>query len=71
LKGLICYPVGTPTHDPRNVRIELKLVAIRHDKVADTEKTLVQATGGQGTMNVSSWAPESMRFAYVTYEAIP
>jgi len=22
-------------------------------------------------MNVNSWAPDSMRFAYVTYEALP
>jgi TolB protein len=67
----IGYPAGTPTHNPRNVRIEIKLVAIDHDKVASTQKTLVEATGGQGTMNVNSWAPDSTRFAYVTYEPIP
>jgi hypothetical protein len=27
--------------------------------------------GGQGSVNVNSWAPDSMRFAYVTYEALP
>jgi TolB protein len=53
------------------VHIAIKLVAIDHDKVASTQKTLVEATGGQGTMNVNSWAPDSMRFAYVTYEPIP
>jgi TolB protein len=53
------------------VRIELKLVAIDHNKVAKEQKTVVQAVGGQGSMNVNSWAPDSMRFAYVTYEAIP
>lgn len=67
----IAYPAGTPTHDPRNVRIELKLVAIHNDHVAHTQKTLVVATGGQGSMNVNSWAPDSMRFAYVTYEPLP
>ena len=67
----IGYPAGTPTHNPRNVHIAIKLVAIDHDKVASTQKTLVEATGGQGTMNVNSWAPDSMRFAYVTYEPIP
>ncbi|MGD0646623.1 MAG: hypothetical protein ABR971_01435 [Acidobacteriaceae bacterium] len=67
----IAYPAGTPTHNPRNVHIEIKLVAIDHDKVATTQKTLVEATGGQGTMNVNSWAPDSMRFAYVTYDPIP
>jgi TolB protein len=67
----IGYPAGTPTHDPRNVAIKIKLVAINHDKVGGGEKTLIEATGGQGTMNVNSWAPDSMRFAYVTYEALP
>jgi TolB protein len=67
----IGYPSGTPTHNPRDVRIALKLVAIKHNKVATTQKTLVEGVGGQGSMNVNSWAPDSMRFAYVTYEAIP
>jgi TolB protein len=67
----IGYPAGTPNHNPRNVSIELKLVAIDHDKVATTQKKLIQATGGQGTMNVNSWAPDSTRFAYVTYEVLP
>jgi TolB protein len=66
----IGYPAGTPTHNPRNVHIAIKLVASDHGKVASTQKTLVEATGGQGTMNVNSWAPDSMRFAYVTYEPI-
>jgi TolB protein len=67
----IGYPAGTPTHNPRDVHIELKLVMIDHNKVAKTQKSLVQGVGGQGSMNVNSWAPDSMRFAYVTYEALP
>jgi TolB protein len=67
----IGYPAGTPTHNPRTVPIELKLVAIDHDKMTAAQKTLVKAIGGQGTMNVNSWAPNSMRFAYVTYEVLP
>ena len=67
----IGYPAGTPTHNPRNVQIELKLVAINHGAVAASQKTLVKAIGGQGTMNVNSWAPDSMHFAYVVYEVLP
>jgi TolB protein len=67
----IAYPAGTPTHDPRDVPIKLKLVAIGNGKVRKSQKVLVRATGGQGSMNVNSWAPDSMRFAYVTYEALP
>lgn len=64
----IGYPAGTPTHNPRNVKITLKLAAISGGNVEKTARTLVEATGGQGTMNVNSWAPDSQRFAYVTYE---
>ena len=35
-----------------------------------TDPTAYSNFGGQGTMNVNSWAPDSMRFAYVTYEPI-
>lgn len=31
-------------------------------------KTLLTLFGGQGTINVNSWAPDSKRFAYVRYE---
>ena len=67
----IGYPAGTPTHDPRNVQIEINLAAIDHGDVAASQKTLVKAIGGQGTMNVNSWAPDSMRFAYVVYDVLP
>ena len=30
-------------------------------------RTVVHLTGGQGTINVNSWAPDSRRFAYVAY----
>jgi TolB protein len=66
----IGYPTGTPTHDPRTVAIQIKLVAIGGDTVAGSPKTLIEATGGQGTFNVNSWSPDSMRFAYVTYASM-
>ncbi len=67
----IGYPAGTPTHNPRDVHITLKLVTIDRGKVGKSQNILVQAVGGQGSMNVNSWAPDSERFAYVTYEATP
>ena len=67
----IAYPTGTPTHDPRSAQIKIKLVAVQEDKIAATQKVLVEGSGGQGTFNVNSWAPDSMRFAYVLYEALP
>ena len=67
----IAYPSGTPSHNPRTVHVELKLATVDHNNVAKTSKLLTGFTGGQGSLNVNSWAPDSMRFAYVTYEVIP
>jgi TolB protein len=67
----IGYPAGTPNHNPRTAHIELKLVALGQGDIAASTRTLVEGIGGQGTMNVNSWAPDSMRFAYVTYEVLP
>ena len=33
--------------------------------------TICSFFGGQGTLNTSSWAPDSRRFAYVAYPAEP
>ena len=30
-------------------------------------KTVVKLFGGQGTINVNSWSPDSKRFAFVSY----
>jgi len=32
-----------------------------------TKRDLVQVFGGQGTMNVPSWSPDSKHLAYVAY----
>jgi hypothetical protein len=31
-------------------------------------REVVRLFGGQGTLNVNSWSPDSRRFAYVSYE---
>jgi len=33
--------------------------------------TIARFFGGQGTINVNSWSPDSTRFAYVAYVARP
>ena len=33
-------------------------------------ETLVKFFGGQGTINVNSWSPDSKKFAYVVYEKL-
>jgi hypothetical protein len=32
---------------------------------------LVTFFGGQGTINVNSWSPDSKKFAFVVYEPLP
>ena len=34
-------------------------------------QVVVELIGGQGTINVNSWSPDSTRFGYVTFEAVP
>lgn len=46
----------------------LKDVALRLFNLKDNSiKTLCTFTGGQGTINVPSWSPDSKRFAFVSY----
>jgi hypothetical protein len=34
-------------------------------------QSLAQIFGGQGTINVNSWSPDSKKFAFVSYEVLP
>jgi Tol biopolymer transport system component len=58
----LSYPPGTVGH-PADLPVELRMI----DLVTDTRCVLVALPGGQGTINVSSWAPDSRRVAYVSY----
>ena len=47
----------------------MKQVALRlYDIESKAIRTLCEFTGGQGTINVPSWAPDSKSFAFVRYE---
>ena len=59
----LSYPPGTAGH-PADRPVELRLV--RHDDWR-SPRTVVALDGGQGTINVNSWSPDSRRFAYVDY----
>ncbi len=66
----ITYPAGTPTHNSRELAVTLRMVPVDGDRVGNMPKTLVKLRGGQGSMNVNSWAPDSEHFAYVSYEQL-
>lgn len=59
----LSFPAGTVGH-PADKPVELKVV-----DTGDWSRTIRRYTfqGGQGTINVNSWAPDSARFAYVAY----
>lgn len=59
----LSYPPGTEGH-PADLPVELRLASI-DDWTAPT--TLVSLSGGQGTINVPSWAPDGSAFAFVDY----
>jgi len=52
-----------PGDHPANKNVVLRLMPAKGGE----PKTLVELFGGQGTMNVNSWAPDSRRFAFVSY----
>jgi len=59
----LSYPPGTKGH-PEDLEVQLKLV--KQNDWTNAE-TLVTLPGGQGTINVNSWSPDSKKFAYVSY----
>jgi TolB protein len=58
----ISYPEGTTGH-PADKDVILGTMTAD----GKNERDLVAFFGGQGTINVNSWAPDSRRFAYVAY----
>jgi Tol biopolymer transport system component len=59
----ISFPPGTLGH-PADLDVEVRLV-----RTADWGDVLARFPlyGGQGTMNVNSWSPDSRRFAFLAY----
>ena len=58
----LSYPPGTLKH-PANKAVILRRMRPDGSEQAD----IIAFNGGQGTINVNSWAPDSQRFAYVDY----
>lgn len=62
----VAYHVGDlePGEHLPDKNVEIKMIPAE----GGTPTTLVQVFGGQGTMNVNSWSPDSKKFAFVSYE---
>jgi hypothetical protein len=61
----LSFPKGTTGHNGKMPGMKLRLMT-KPGKIQD----IVTFFGGQGTINVNSWAPDSKRFAYVVYEPL-
>jgi Tol biopolymer transport system component len=62
----VSFPKGTKGH-PANQNVQLRMMRLPRGKV----RVAAELFGGQGTINVNSWSPDSRRFAYVSYELLP
>lgn len=53
-----------PGDHPANKNVEIRMMSPNGEDC----KTLVKLFGGQGTINVNSWSPDSLKFAFVSYQ---
>jgi sugar lactone lactonase YvrE len=69
----LSFAKGTATHNDKLPGTQLRMMPMPGAHLAKTPQIQVVTTffGGQGTINVNSWAPDSKRFAYVIYEPLP
>lgn len=67
----LSFPPEVKDHNGR-MQVQLRLIEAPGEVVKPARiETLVRIMGGQGTINVNSWSPDSKKFAYVTYELLP
>ena len=52
---------------PENKDVTLRLMSLSDRKIT----VLAKLFGGQGTINVPSWSPDSKKFAFVSYQLLP
>jgi len=74
----LTFPAGTKGHDFKTA-VQLRIIPLpSSDAPAQVPKdeddavpVLTQFFGGQGSINVNSWSPDSKKFAFVSYELLP
>jgi TolB protein len=55
------------TGHPANKDVMLRVMTLSNQRI----NVLAKLFGGQGTMNVPSWSPDSRRLAFVSYQLVP
>jgi hypothetical protein len=56
---------------PPNKDVQLRIMNVADGKINGPITVLAKLFGGQGTMNVPSWSPDSLRVAFVSYQLLP
>jgi TolB protein len=51
--------------------VQLRLMNVSDGKIDGDITVLAKLFGGQGTINVPSWSPDSLKVAFVSYELFP
>jgi TolB protein len=59
------------TGHPPNKDVELRLTEITAGRIDGKITILAKLFGGQGTINVPSWSPDSQQVAFVSYQLLP
>ena len=62
----LSYEKGVTGHPP-NKDVTLRLMSLADRKIT----VLAKLFGGQGTINVPSWSPDSKKLAFVSYQLLP
>ena len=68
------FPKGTAGHNDRLDGVTLRIAPAPGKTLPSggvKPEILNTFFGGQGTINVNSWSPDSKQFAYVVYEVLP
>ena len=77
--AFLTFPAGTKGHDFRTA-VQLRMIPLPasntpaqlpKDDDDNAVPVLIQFFGGQGSINVNSWSPDSKKFAFVSYELLP
>jgi TolB protein len=66
----LSFPKGTKGHPP-NQQVMLRRMPMPGAKLKPAKiEVLKELFGGQGTMNVNSWSPDSKKFAFIRYQLV-
>jgi TolB protein len=67
----LSFPPGTKGHNDIMEGVVLRMMEAPGNKLQPPKiDVLTKLFGGQGTINVNSWSPDSKKFAYVVYERL-